>query len=90
MKTKEGYLLREVAHQYIVVPIGETALNFNGVITLNKTAAFLWKHLQKGCREETLVSRLVEKYSISIEIAQTDVKDFLNKMRDHSLLEEHE
>lgn len=90
MKIKEGFILREVAHQHIVVPVGETALNFNGVISLNGTGAFLWKLLQKGVRPETLIRRLCERYDVSIQKAEQDVKAFLAKMEQEHLLADHE
>ena len=42
MKIKEGFILREVAGNYIVVAVGSAVKQFNGVITLNETGAFLW------------------------------------------------
>ena len=44
MKIKDGYMVREVAGSQIVVPVGERTVDFNGIITLNETAAFLcWR-----------------------------------------------
>ena len=47
MKIKDGYLHREVAGNIIVVPVGEASMNFNGMINLNETGAFLWKLFEK-------------------------------------------
>lgn len=87
MKIKNGYILREVAHQAVVVPIGEAALNFNGVITLNKTGAFLWKLLENETNEKTLIEQLLSHYKVTTEAAEKDVNAFLNKMKEHGLLE---
>ena len=43
MKIKENFILRKIAGDDVVVPIGENIADFNGAITLNETAALLWK-----------------------------------------------
>ena len=35
MKIKEGFMLRNVADNYIVVPVGKASLEFKGLINLN-------------------------------------------------------
>lgn len=50
MKIKSDYLLRKVADSYVVVPVGKATVDFNGMINLNETGAFLWQQLQKGRR----------------------------------------
>ena len=56
MKIKDGFILREVAGNYIVVAVGSAVKTFNGVINLNQTGAFLWELLQKGAEKEDLVN----------------------------------
>ena len=48
MHISENYILREIMGEYIVVPTGEEAMKFQGLVTLNETGAFLWKELQKN------------------------------------------
>ncbi len=80
MKIKEGFILREVAGNYIVVAVGSAVKQFNGVITLNETGAYLWKQLEKGCEEEQLVSALLSEYEVDEETAKKDVKAFIEKL----------
>ena len=42
IKIKEGFLLRKVAGDHVVVPVGEAGKVFHGMIRLNDTGAFLW------------------------------------------------
>ena len=58
MRIKEGYMLREAAGETVVVPFGEEALNFQGIISLNETGALLWKELEQGCEKKDLVQAL--------------------------------
>ncbi len=86
MKIKDGFILREVAGNYIVVAVGDAVKNFNGVINLNETGAFLWKELVKGCDEDALLAALLAEYDVDEEIAKTDVKAFITKLTEAGLI----
>lgn len=88
MKIKEGYLLREVAGSSVVIPLGKSSVDFNGMITLSETGAFLWKKIEQGADEKELVAALLEEYDIDEETAKTDTKAFLKKLRDAELVTE--
>ena len=86
MKIKEGFIIREVAGNFIVVAVGSAVKQFNGVITLNETGSFLWKKLQDGCEKQDLVNALLEEYEVSEEIALADVSAFIDKLDNAGLL----
>jgi hypothetical protein len=88
MKIKDGFILREIAGSYIVVPIGERVVDFNGIITLSETGAFLWKHIQTGNNEEDLITALLDEYEIDTATACADVTEFLNSMKSGGLMED--
>ena len=52
MKVKNGFILRQVAGQNVVLPV-DADLNLNMMITLNETGAFLWENLQEETDAET-------------------------------------
>ena len=87
MKIKQGYILREVAGNYIVVAVGEAVKNFNGIINLNETGAFLWKQLQDGATEEQLKKDMLEEYDVQEDVAQNDIKAFIDKLNEKGLLD---
>lgn len=87
MKLKEGFLLRQVAGQTVVLPTGRE-LDLNMMITLNETGEFLWKRLQSKTDEEALASALLAEYDVDGEKARASVAAFVRKLRDHGFLEE--
>jgi hypothetical protein len=87
MKVKKGYLLREVAGNYVVVPTGKAALDFSGVITLNETGAFIWKQLASDKSEQELVAALLDEYDTEEVITKMDVGVFMSKLKAADLLE---
>lgn len=88
MRTKQGYVLKTVASCSVVVPIGDEALRFNGMINLNESGALLWKTLSSGADEQELIKVLTDEYDISEETAKADVEKFVSEMRSAGLIEE--
>jgi len=78
MKTKKGYRLRPLGMEYILVAEGLEVENANQMISMNETAAFLWKAVEgKDFDVETLVQLLVDEYGIDNETAKKDVTPLL-------------
>lgn len=87
MKIKEGFILRQIAGEDIVVPIGNNIADFNGVIRLNESAAFLWRELQSEISKNDLVNKLKSEYEIGEELAAKDVEDFIKTLEENNALE---
>lgn len=87
MKIKEGYILREVAGNNIVVAVGDECVNFDGIKTLNETGAFLWRSIEKGMDCEMLTKALTEEYEVDTETAKEDVKEFVSLLMNNGLIE---
>ena len=73
MKIKKGFVLREMCGENIVAGEGLEHINFNKLISLNATAAFLWKKVEgKEFTPEDMAGHLVEEYGIDMELALKD------------------
>ena len=86
MKIKDGFILREVAGTFVVVAVGSAVKEFNAVITLNETGAFLWKELEKGATEEELLQAVLAEYDVPEEIAKADISAVVKKLENAKLL----
>ena len=87
MHIKEGFILRRVAGQDVVIPMGNNIADFNGIITLNETAAFLWKNLQQDITKEELLNCLLQEYEIDREKAAEDLNELLSVLEERKILE---
>ena len=85
MKLKDGFLLRQVAGQTVVLPVSGD-LDLNMMITLNDTGAFLWERLQNEIDEVALVAALLEKYDVDEATAKNSVAAFVKKLHDNGFL----
>ena len=87
MKIKKDYVLREIADQYVVVPIAEAAIRFNGIISLNKSAKLLWEQLHEEKQINQLIDALLTEYEVSYDQARHDVLRFIDLLKENDLLE---
>ncbi len=81
------FVLRKVAGENILVPVGNTALTFNGLVTLNESGAFLWKHMEKKQDEGRAGTEVLQEYEVSEEQARLDIGQFLTYLAKAGVLE---
>lgn len=86
MKLKDGFVLRQVGGHFIVVPVGAQTVDFNCMITLNETGAFLWQQLQDERTAQELTAALLEEYEVAPATAEADVARFVDKLQQAELL----
>lgn len=86
MRIKNGYIVRQIAGQYVAVPT-EGDVDLSLMITLNETGAFLWERLQNDTDEAALVAALLEEYDVDEETAKQSVQAFVKKLSDNEFLQ---
>ena len=85
MKLKDGFILRNVAGETVVLPVG-SGLDLNMMITLNDTGAFLWEQLGNETDEAALVAALLKEYDVDEATARSAVSAFVKKLSDNGFL----
>ena len=85
MKLKDGFVLREVAGQTVVLPAGGD-LDLNMMISLNDTGKFLWKLLENETDEAALVSAILKEYDVDEETAKSAVAGFIATLKKYEFL----
>ena len=86
MKINKEYVLREIAGDYIIIPVGKTVLEFNGLITVNEVGVFLWKMLQEEVTMDDLVKAVLSEYEVEEAVARADIQEFLDKLTEAGVL----
>jgi len=87
MKIKKEYILKSVAGQHIVVPIGREAVKFHGMITLNDTGKFLFESLKEPASIEQLVVKVMDTYEVDLKTAKKDVEMFVDLLIKNEIIE---
>lgn len=88
MKIKDGFILKDVAGNKIVIATGAERFNFNGVITFNSVGADVFTMLDGTNTVEDIVSRIAADYNADESIVRADVEKLIDKMKNHNLIEE--
>ncbi len=86
MEIKHEFVLREIAGDMLLVPTGKTALDLNGMLTLNEAGAEIWKMLPEVETEDEIVNRLLQEYEVEEAELRKDVTAFLDKLRELGIL----
>lgn len=81
MIIKKELIKREIAGDTILVPVGKTVLDSNGLFMLNELASFIWDLLPGMESEEEICNAVLAEYDVSSETVKKDVADFLHKLR---------
>lgn len=88
MKTKNGFRLRELGGEYILIGESVELVNFNKIITFNESAAYLWQKIEgKEFDINTLTQLLLDEYDVSEERAHQDAQATIDDWKEIGLLE---
>ncbi len=88
MKIKNGFAKREIAGSFIVVPVGKTNNEFNGMITLNESGSFFWDCFMNDITIDEAVKMVTAAYDIDAATAKKDIENFVNLLKDNNLIVE--
>ena len=89
MKTVPGFTLRTLAKEYILTAEDIQKVDFNKLISLNESAAFLWESVNgKEFTAENLADLLVERYEVDRETALKDSEAIIVKWLEAGIITE--
>lgn len=86
MKLKYDFAVREIMGEYVLVPLGEGALEFAGMISTSETGALIVESLKKNVTQEELLSKILTEFNVDEETARIDMEVFLDQLQKLNLL----
>mgnify|MGYP004627157959 FL=1 len=87
MKIKDGFVLRDVAGQAVVIAVGEASKSFHGMINLNSTGRVIWQGVADGLAEAEIADRLTKEFEVDLDTAKSDVHSMISKMQEAGVME---
>ena len=89
MRLKKGFVLREVCGEKVIVGEGAETVDFGKLISLNDTAAVLWKKAEElgDFTVDELADALTEVYEVNREQALSDVQKLTEGWKEAGLVE---
>ena len=88
MKVSNQFILRTIADEHLLIPVGDAAIHVKGLIALSESGALLYHKLKDGSTRQELTAALTAEYDVSEEEAARDVEAFLDQMRQLNMLVE--
>ena len=88
MKLRGEFVVRQIMDTTMAIPVGQTALQLNGMILLNDVSKIIWETLEQETDLETVVTAVTDVFEVSAEEARTDILEFIEKLRTMQLLDE--
>ena len=86
MKLVDGFILKNIADTYVVVPLGTNTVSFRSIVSLNESGAFLWSQLETEKTEEELLAAMLKEYDVDEQTARADIASFIEKLKNAELL----
>lgn len=87
MKIKEGFVLRNVVDEFIVMPTGDNIAKFEGAVVLNEVSAFVFKQLENPVSRDDLLTAMLNEYEVDEVTAAADLDALLEKFDEMGVLE---
>lgn len=88
MKLRGEFVIHQVVDEILAIPVGDIALEFNGMIMLNNVSKVIWECLEKGAETEEIVTSVTDQFDVSKDEAEQDIIAFINRLREINLIEE--
>ena len=88
MKLRGEFVVRKIMDNTVAVPVGQTALQINGMVMLNDVSKVIWEQLEQGADVEAMVAAVTQSFEVSDREAREDIIEFLDKLRAAQLLDE--
>lgn len=88
MKIRNGFVLKNIAGENIVMPAGDNISTFDGAIVLNEVAAFIWSKMEESVSRNELLEFILSEFEVEKEKAAADLDALILKLSDYGVIEE--
>lgn len=90
MKLKDDLILREVAGQYVIVPVGKRVQEVTSLVYISKSAAYLWDYMKDHeFTVDDLVQKILEHYvGVTEEVARKDIEGYIKLLTDNFIIDD--
>jgi len=95
MRIREGFALKEIAGDKVIMPVGENINRYEGAVILNEVAAFIYEKIAEcseyhdghGCSFDELLANILDQYEVDEETAKADLEETLKDLLECKVIE---
>ena len=88
MKAREGFILRNLAGEYLLMPKGEKIKNYDSVVLMNELSAFVWGKLQNPVTQSDLLEAVLNVYDVDEKTAREDLDGLLAELKEAGVIDD--
>ena len=88
MKINDGFVLKEIVGEQVIMPAGENITKFDGAVVLNDVSAFIYNTIQANpdIELDTLAEKITEEYEVDLETAKKDLVEVLDELKGYGIV----
>lgn len=86
MKISPDYVAKKIVDETVIIPTGKAVQYFNGMISTNAVAGFIWQHLEECEKPEDMVEKVLGIFEVDRETAEKDVLGFLETLKEVGMI----
>ena len=87
MRAKQGFVLRNLVGELVLMPTGENIARFNGTVLMNELSAFIWEKMQQPVSREELLTAILQEYEVDEATAASDLDALLDRLYELDMIE---
>lgn len=88
MRACADFILRCIAGESILMPVGDRIGTFRGTVLMNELSAFVWEQLQTPVSRGELLTRILDRYETDEKTAAADLDVLLAELKQMGIVEE--
>ena len=88
MKAREGFILRNLAGEYLLMPKGEKIKNYDSVVLMNELSAFVWGKMQNPVTQSDLLEAVLNEYDVDEKTAREDLDELLAELKEAGVIDD--
>lgn len=86
MKKTEGYIMKKLGDEYVILPYGKKTEEVNEVVTLSETAGFIYENAEFAENIKQLADLVGKEYGVDTSMVYTDVSEVVETLRKKGIL----
>lgn len=86
MDIKRKVVVRNVAGETMLIPVGNTAAEYNGIFTLSPSASVAFEAVNNGGDEEDALRAILDNFDVDEDTARKDLNDFLLSLKEFGII----
>ena len=87
MKISDKFILKEVGHEFMLIPVNNDFISVKNLITLNETSLAIYSYLKDGLTTQEIVDKMSTEYRVNVDELKSDVEEVIAKFRSLGVLD---